>query len=358
MIILVGGMERSGSTFSFNIVREIMQEAGSVTTIPSDSLIECLSMPSNSDHLIVKSHDPDQLFTGLILKSAIYCVCTYRKPADAIASRIRAFGGSLDAAIIRIKRWMDWHISIYNNVLSISFEKIEHDRMQCIIDIQKYLGMVMSESIVDRLAEKYEKSRIKSEYENLEESDLTASTGTSIYSRETFFHRRHVTSLNPNAAEEEFTGDKIDIIKCRLRPYLDKEGYYKPSINWVAVFPFQEERIICNLAEKSPAGILISSGVSGCHVFGPYIELRRGTYKAVLMFEPKTIVGSPYLDVCYNAGQNFIQIVDSNMRQLLSDGEASIVFCISESVPDLEIRIHSQGDFSATYLGLKIIRWN
>lgn len=51
MIVAVGGMYRSGSTFSFNIIREILSSFGSVVTLSDNSLPNELV---TQEHLIIK----------------------------------------------------------------------------------------------------------------------------------------------------------------------------------------------------------------------------------------------------------------------------------------------------------------
>jgi hypothetical protein len=43
MIVLVAGMQRSGSTFSFNVVKEILQKRGDIRLVVSSSVFDELN---------------------------------------------------------------------------------------------------------------------------------------------------------------------------------------------------------------------------------------------------------------------------------------------------------------------------
>lgn len=224
MIVAVSGMYRSGSTFSFNIVREILSSFGSVVTLSDNSLPNLLV---SEEYLIIKTHAPDFQLSGMIYERKIPCVCTYRKPEDAIASWMRVFGGTLESAITLIESWCKWHSEVHNHVLNISYEQIEYNSFGAILTIQRYLTGMEDIAQVTMLNMKYQKSIMKDYTDMLQQSDDTTDLGFTYYDNETFFHRKHISSLKSISATEVFSESQILSIRGQLDRFVHADGRYK-----------------------------------------------------------------------------------------------------------------------------------
>ena len=61
MLVSICGMPRSGSTFSFNIAREILENRGTVH-FEATELTEQAINASNAQHIIIKNYRLDQRF--------------------------------------------------------------------------------------------------------------------------------------------------------------------------------------------------------------------------------------------------------------------------------------------------------
>ena len=88
MIVFVAGMQRSGSTFVFNVAREVLSRSGRVYAEPSFSVPEVLIRSSGADHIILKSHIADDLLLSLTRHGAVKTFCTYRCVEDWMSSVI------------------------------------------------------------------------------------------------------------------------------------------------------------------------------------------------------------------------------------------------------------------------------
>ena len=97
-------MIRSGSTFSFNIVREILAQAGTVEISFANSIDPSVFCRAENQHFILKTHSPDEDILVRIKNGSMPCVCTIRRPEDSIASFIRTFGFPLELGIESVKR--------------------------------------------------------------------------------------------------------------------------------------------------------------------------------------------------------------------------------------------------------------
>lgn len=226
MIVIVAGMQRSGSTFSFNVVRELLSARGGVSVFSTNSLEEALQSERRIN-LILKTHAPDRLTNLLLERNAFPCICTIRKPEDAIASWVKVFGFSLEESLIQYKTWLAWHRNISKHVLNISYDEIEKRPLLTIIRIGHYLTDNMRFHEAVKIWWRFRKSTVFKRTNKLyRENDDVIDIGFSYYDKNTFFHRRHVSSLGATLAYQFFTQNQIAFIRQELNEYVDTEGNY------------------------------------------------------------------------------------------------------------------------------------
>jgi len=89
MIVFVAGMPRSGSTFSFNVAREILSLRGTVYHEYSHTLTEVVARSAGADHILWKDHSTDEASMRLIELGAASVICTFRKPRTRSHHRCR-----------------------------------------------------------------------------------------------------------------------------------------------------------------------------------------------------------------------------------------------------------------------------
>jgi hypothetical protein len=224
MIVIIGGMFRSGSTFSFNIARELLEAKALTATslrAPHESTAD---IPEDCRHLVVKTHAPDEPSRKLIELGAIKCICTFRSPEEAITSWMHTFGFSLDESIKSFREWVNWHQQLSSLTLNISHDQIEKHPLLCILRIQHFLfGRIhLAEAL--RLKRKYNKQTIKNKYRSLPEDDDTQNIGFSHYDKKTYFHRRHISENKVDCTDEN-----REIIRSAFSDSIDIEGRYRPN---------------------------------------------------------------------------------------------------------------------------------
>jgi hypothetical protein len=220
-------MIRSGSTFSFNVARELLLRSGSVVTAFANSFGE-LSLESNS-HSILKSHAPDKSVTDEVKDGTLACICTIRKPEDAILSFMQAFGFSLEHSISDVKAWLLWYSSVFDQVLTIEYEAIDALPRRVISRIDEFLTGDTCDERSCVLAEKYSKSVLKAKLDRLEQNSNTIDLGFTYYDRDTFFHRRHISSITSQPASSTLSASEICRIRTELRAFIDAEGNFRQT---------------------------------------------------------------------------------------------------------------------------------
>lgn len=227
MIAIIAGMQRSGSTFSFNVVRELLETRGGVTVFSTDAFEEALNASVNSKNLIIKTHAPDHLTNLLLKKNTLPCICTIRKPEDAIASWMRTFEFSLEESVAAYKGWLAWHRQMSKHVLNIDYGEIERMPLLVVLKIGRYLVRDIKINEVIRIWWRFRKSAVYKSTQRLQkDAHEIADIGFSYYDKTTFFHRRHVSSLEMTSAHEVLTQQQIAFVRHELREYVDAAGNY------------------------------------------------------------------------------------------------------------------------------------
>jgi len=212
--VFVAGMQRSGSTFVFNVVRELLSSSGRVYAEPSVSVLEVLMRSAGADHIILKSHIADNLLISLTRHGAIKTVCTYRSVEESVTSLMDVFGYSLDNSIVRIRSWFQMYRHIRRFSLNIPYEALRGDPASVANRVGAYLGFAGDATA---LAQKYSRERVFAASQQLSESsDDVINMGSSIYHKVTYFHRRHVPSLRDRIASNDLSVEDLNRVKAEL----------------------------------------------------------------------------------------------------------------------------------------------
>jgi hypothetical protein len=210
-------MQRSGSTFSFNVVKAILQRRGGIRHAVSSSIFDELNIDALCCHLILKSHDFDASAINLAAYGALRIICTVRRPEDAVASAMLIFGFSETDAISMIRSWLRFYQRVQKYALTIDYDMIDRSPVVAARMIGRHLlgnfGWLESRKIAHR----YSKSNIKVETDHLDRLAPTVTdAGFSWYDSTTLFHRRHISSLKSQSAEERLPSDQVRRIREAL----------------------------------------------------------------------------------------------------------------------------------------------
>lgn len=137
-LYFIAGVPRSGSTFSFNIVRELLESRGVVAQRPDISFDGVLADNPRADFAIIKAHDATRSTLDRIQAGEVKVICTVRKPEDAIASWMEAFGFGLDQSIDMIMSWLRLFEKIHDHALIVDYEEIDRRYIQAALKIARY----------------------------------------------------------------------------------------------------------------------------------------------------------------------------------------------------------------------------
>lgn len=192
MLVSVCGMPRSGSTYSFNIVREFLGARGGVDAAASHVTDQVIS-ESTAKHVVVKNHDVDAFGTRLLDIGAMKGVCTIRNPFDAIESWMDVFGFDLSQAVDDFQKWLVSYDKFKSSVLVLRFEDIEKRPLVVSWAIARHLGFIAGPLELLALKKKYSKASVRKISHQLKSDDAgVLDIGFSYFDKTNFFHRRHV----------------------------------------------------------------------------------------------------------------------------------------------------------------------
>ncbi len=107
-IVTCTGMPRSGSTWSYNVVRQLLESVDGKQNVTAqyregaggDEAIE--NALAASAHQVIKLHYPQQLTMNAIRNGGVWNIYTFRDPVTALASFREMFGGDIASAARRI----------------------------------------------------------------------------------------------------------------------------------------------------------------------------------------------------------------------------------------------------------------
>src|SRR5262245_31355002 len=130
MLVLCNGMQRSASTWSYNVVMRLMQlcfPGEQVYAGYGERIVHFLkSAPPSASHLIFKTHCLTTVSKTLARTGSAKVVYTWRDPADAIVSCMRFAGIDFELALQLIRGSLErhaFHMQTGNAVI-VRYEKM------------------------------------------------------------------------------------------------------------------------------------------------------------------------------------------------------------------------------------------
>ncbi len=220
MIVLAGGMPRSGSTWSFNIARLALARRGTVVSAASNSLSDALAA-GGQNHVLLKSHLPEHEVIRLVQLGAVKSIVTVRRPEDAILSWMHTFGMPLEDTINAFESWFTIFHELRECSLVLRFEDVEERPARTAFRLGRSLFGDYSPVEAWRASRAFSRKRVSKLIRDVEEKRRpTTDAGFTYYDDETYFHRRHISDRS------QFTASSEDLARIRaaFSAWIDDEG--------------------------------------------------------------------------------------------------------------------------------------
>lgn len=201
MIILCTGMPRSGSTWSYNVCKTILQAAFPGSSLWTGYCEEVGRVVEDhrqdTDHLLIKCHNlADAGSRHYIERNQPKLVYTYRDPRSAVASGMVVFGHSFEhmvALVLGSLQFMDYQMNVANPLL-ISYGELSTASMATIRRILRYLGIEIADDAIREIGRRCgrrEMTRIAAQIDSLDPHEVQRD-GQYVMHRPTLIHRNHL----------------------------------------------------------------------------------------------------------------------------------------------------------------------
>jgi hypothetical protein len=218
-------MQRSGSTFAFNVARDVLLARGRVHQEVSGEVAATLARAGGAEHVLMKAHAADALTLALARRGALRTILTVRRVEDAAASWIDTFGSSEAETVEVLRSWLALFAELRGTALVMPYAELDRRPLVAAWRIARYISADVGVIEALRIARQHGKAVVKRRMDALERDGAgVRDIGFSYYDEETYFHRRHVSSLRSRPAEERLPRDQLARISAALAPHIAAAG--------------------------------------------------------------------------------------------------------------------------------------
>ncbi len=226
MIVLLAGMPRSGSTFAFNVVREVLRVRGSLYQEACEDIAGAVHRSGGTDHVVVKAHHFDTASVELARAGAARIVMTVRRVEDAMASWFEAFDAVPEAVAIQVMRdWLRLFQALHGTAVIVPYATIDRRPWLAVWRIARAICPAVGPAEVIGIARRFSKAAVKRQVDGLAlDAPGVTAIGFSHYDATTFFHRRHVAALDSRPAEQRLDAARLARVRAALADEIRAAG--------------------------------------------------------------------------------------------------------------------------------------
>jgi hypothetical protein len=199
MLIFCNGMPRSASTWSYNVVLQLLRRAniGAVNGGYDENLHRfSQTMPSGAAHVVLKCHSLDPTGLMLVQVGAAKVVFTWRDPVDAVASFMTMFKTDFEQSLRAISDSIDlYHFHRRHGGLTLSYEEVVEQPTVCIDRIARYFYIQMDGSLACEIAQANSLGKMKEKVQEIGSLDYgprLVRRDRGLYDPETLLNVDHI----------------------------------------------------------------------------------------------------------------------------------------------------------------------
>ena len=226
MIVLCTGIIRSGSTWSFNVARLLLEKrATSFRSEFNNKIRDAVRGAADRyDNHVIKAHEPDRFGRRLIKDGRCRTICSFRDPLDCIASGIEAFGGNFKDMVSMTRRHMKLlKLQIVaGGVHFVWYDDIVERPRECIAAIAAYLDQELADDEGGQIAAALSRESVSRLIQDIAAAP-TPDAAPGTWDRETLFHPGHIRD-KPKTPAELLTADQMRYASARLDAFVDRTG--------------------------------------------------------------------------------------------------------------------------------------
>ena len=218
MIVLLAGMPRSGSTFSFNVVREVLCRRGRIHCETCEDVLGAVHRSNGAEHVLVKAHKFDPPALELARAGALRIIMTTRRVEDAMASWLEAFDTLPEEVMLQVMRdWLGLYPQLRAYSKIVSYREIDSRPWLAAWRIARAVCPAIGPVEVIEIARRFRKAEVQRQTAKITlGAPGVMDVGFSHYDTATYFHRRHVSRLRSRPAEERLATDQLARVRDAL----------------------------------------------------------------------------------------------------------------------------------------------
>jgi hypothetical protein len=228
MKIICDGMQRSGSTWSFNAVKGLLARCRPGEEIYGGYDEEIAnffaSVPHTAQHVVLKCHLLDPTGKALARSGQAKIIYTWRNLPDAAVSFMTMFGGDFEHVFLVLTASLvtyRFHAR-GKNALMIGYEELMNQPREAIGRIADHLGLEPSAAMVSTVAEEQSLEEVRKRAERIhaqaDESRLVRHENT-VYDAETILHRNHIRDGGSGYGAGRLTEEQLGRLEALRREY-------------------------------------------------------------------------------------------------------------------------------------------
>jgi hypothetical protein len=227
MLVFCDGMPRSASTWSFNVVMQLLRRAYVGEQVHGgygENVAEFLAAaPPTMSHVVLKCHTLDHVGRALAQTKAAKAVYTWRSVSDALASFMTMFGYDFDHALSMMHQSLElyqFHLQNGNSV-TVGYREITEQPLDAIERISKYLGLQLDVQIIADIGDEMSLEQMAKKVKAVEAKDESSliKLPNTIYDPETLLNQHHILDGRSGFWSEKLTIEQLQQVEELVQKY-------------------------------------------------------------------------------------------------------------------------------------------
>jgi hypothetical protein len=237
-LCICNGLIRSGSTWSFNVCRELSKLLARQTDeLVKSGYLEPVQLehfvtkkwPAMTAPSVIKVHDIGPAALAALRSGSASAVCTFRDPRDCVASDMVFMGFPFEVSVKRIGGTLEL-LRLYQStasILLVKYEDMMMDRPREINRIAAHLGVRVDESLVRQIDAMTNIESSKRLCAGLGDrpADQVRKVANHLVDPVTHLHQNHINGGTIGRWKSEFSIDQLRFMTEYFEPWLLKMGY-------------------------------------------------------------------------------------------------------------------------------------
>lgn len=229
-VVLCAGLPRSGSTWAFNALLEVIRLRSTATGVFADEFGDEIERRlSEFSRVVVKCHIPDSSVRMLARYYGAPVVMTVRDPRDCVTSSIQQFGSDFDTALKQISESAQSMLRIADAAptLVLKYETPGSIGVNGVLAIAEHVGYSISHNDAEVIAASLGRTEVADYISKLIESGVLDGNQPPAgqYDPATHWHPNHIGDGASGKFGNVLTEEQAEEVRVSTKEFCDRFGY-------------------------------------------------------------------------------------------------------------------------------------